>query len=75
MRYLLSRKNQGFCYCIKATLFHIFEYIKSIFMKKKNNRRKPALSSLINVIQKNVVTLFESGEKRDFQRLKDFITS
>lgn len=44
-------------------------------MKKKNNRRKPVLSSLINVIQKNVVSLFESGEKRDFQRLKDFITS
>ncbi|MEO7801645.1 MAG: hypothetical protein ABIR81_06585 [Ginsengibacter sp.] len=44
-------------------------------MKKKNNRRKPALSSFLNVIQRNVALLFESGDKRDFQRLKEFITS
>jgi len=44
-------------------------------MKKKTNYGKPVLSSFITIIQKNVANLFESGNKRDFQRLKDFISS
>jgi hypothetical protein len=44
-------------------------------MKKKTNHRKLALSTLISSIQKNVTSLFESGDKREFQRLKNFITS
>jgi hypothetical protein len=44
-------------------------------MKKKTNHAKPVFSSIISIIQRNVANLFESGDKRNFQRLKDFISA
>jgi hypothetical protein len=44
-------------------------------MKTKINQHKPSLASLLSKLSKNLMLLFESGEKKEFQRLKDFITS
>lgn len=43
----------------------------------KNNApiSKSAFSVFFKHLTKNFVALFESGNKREFQRLKDFITS
>jgi len=44
-------------------------------MKNQAYQKKSALSLFLSQLAKNFVALFESGNKRDFQRLKDFITS
>jgi hypothetical protein len=44
-------------------------------MKNQVYQRKSALSVFFSHLAKNFVALFESGNKREFQRLKDFITS
>jgi hypothetical protein len=44
-------------------------------MKNPAYKRKSALSVFFSYLAKNFVALFESGNKREFQRLKDFITS
>lgn len=44
-------------------------------MRTKANRPRFLLTSLLSKLSKNVIMLFESGERKDFQRLKDFITS
>ena len=44
-------------------------------MKSKINQQRLAITSLLSKFSKNFTTLFESGSKKDFQRLKDFITS
>jgi len=44
-------------------------------MKNNVYQRKSAFSVFFSQLAKNFVALFESGNKREFQRLKDFITS
>jgi hypothetical protein len=44
-------------------------------MKNNGYQRKSAFSVFFSQLAKNFVALFESGNKREFQRLKDFITS
>lgn len=44
-------------------------------MKNDAYERKSAFSVFFKQFAKNFVALFESGNKKEFQRLKDFITS
>ncbi len=44
-------------------------------MKNQVYQKKPAMAIFLNFLAKNFVALFESGNKREFQRLKDYITS
>jgi hypothetical protein len=44
-------------------------------MKTKTSQHRLLLTSLLSKFSKNFAMLFESGSKKDFQRLKDFITS
>lgn len=44
-------------------------------MKNDAYGSKSAFSVFFKNLTKNFVALFESGNKREFQRLKDFITS
>ena len=44
-------------------------------MKNQVYQKRSVIGKLINNFSKNFVALFESGNKREFQRLKDFITS
>ncbi len=44
-------------------------------MKNHANQKKSALSVFFAHLAKNFSALFESGNKKEFQRLKDFITS
>jgi hypothetical protein len=44
-------------------------------MKNNAYESKSAFSMFCKNLAKNFVALFESGNKREFQRLKDFITS
>ena len=39
------------------------------------DERETAFSIFIKHLANNFIALFESGNKREFQRLKDFITS
>ena len=44
-------------------------------MKNNAYGSKSAFSLFCRNLARNFVALFESGNKREFQRLKDFITS
>lgn len=44
-------------------------------MKNQMEQRKTVLSVFISNLSKNFIALFESGNKKEFQRLKDYITS
>ncbi len=44
-------------------------------MKNQVYPRKTFLSLLFSNFSKNFLSLFESGNKKEFQRLKDFITT
>jgi hypothetical protein len=44
-------------------------------MKVNFNQPKTTLTSYLSKLTKNLIMLFESGEKREFQRLKEFISS
>jgi hypothetical protein len=44
-------------------------------MKTKVYQKKTGLSMFLSTLSKNFIALFESGNKKEFQRLKDFITS
>ncbi len=44
-------------------------------MKNQPDQGKSALSLFFSHLAKNFIALFESGNKREFQRLKDFIAS
>jgi hypothetical protein len=44
-------------------------------MKIHVYQNKTQLSMFLSNLHKNFVALFVSGNKREFQRLKDFITS
>lgn len=44
-------------------------------MKNQFYQKPSALSLFFSHLAKNFVALFDSGNKREFQRLKDFITS
>jgi hypothetical protein len=44
-------------------------------MKTENYQKKTVISLFFSTLSKNLVALFESGEKKEFQRLKDFIAS
>lgn len=44
-------------------------------MKNGTLENKTVLSVFFKNLAKNFTALFESGNKREFQRLKDFITS
>jgi hypothetical protein len=48
---------------------------KTTFMKNQVYQKKTAFSVFFNTLSKNFIALFESGNKKEFQRLKDFITS
>jgi hypothetical protein len=43
-------------------------------MKNDALKSKSAFSVFFKDVAKNFLALFESGNKREFQRLKDFIT-
>jgi len=42
-------------------------------MKNQVYQKKTAFSVFFHTLSKNFVALFESGNKKEFQRLKDFI--
>ena len=44
-------------------------------MKNHVYQKKSVLAILFRHLSKNFTALFDSGNKREFQRLKDFITS
>jgi hypothetical protein len=44
-------------------------------MKNQDHPKKTVLSMFLSTLSKNFIALFESGEKKEFQRLKDFISS
>jgi hypothetical protein len=44
-------------------------------MKTKVNSQKLSISLLMSNLSKKFVMLFESGSKKDFHRLKNFISS
>ena len=44
-------------------------------MKNQSYHGKSAFSLFLGHLAKNFIALFESGNKREFQRLKDFISS
>ncbi|MGH2566685.1 MAG: hypothetical protein ACRDE5_19345 [Ginsengibacter sp.] len=44
-------------------------------MKNQVYQKKTAISLFFSYFSKNIVALFESGNKKEFQRLKDFISS
>jgi hypothetical protein len=44
-------------------------------MKNQVSQKKTVLSVFFSNLSKNFVALFESGDKKEFQRLKDFISS
>ena len=44
-------------------------------MKNPVYQKKTAISVFFSTLSKNLIALFETGNKKDFQRLKDFITS
>ncbi len=44
-------------------------------MKHQNSQGKGFLSLFLQNFAKNFNTLFESGNKKEFQRLKEFIAS
>lgn len=44
-------------------------------MKNQTPQKKTVFSVFFSNLSKNFIALFESGDKKDFQRLKDFITS
>lgn len=46
-----------------------------MIMKNPVHNKKSAFSLFLSNLAKNFAALFESGNKREFQRLKDFITS
>ena len=48
---------------------------KSNVMKNQSYQSKSVLSLFFSHFAKNFIALFESGNKREFQRLKDFIAS
>jgi hypothetical protein len=48
---------------------------KSSFMKTQVYQKKTVLAVFLSNLSKNFIALFESGDKREFQRLKDFISS
>jgi len=44
-------------------------------MKNEVYQKKTVLSQFFSNLSKNFIALFETGNKKDFQRLKDFISS
>ena len=44
-------------------------------MKNHVYQKKSVLAILLRQLSKNFAELFDSGNKKEFQRLKDFITS
>ncbi len=42
-------------------------------MKNQVYQKKTAVSVFFHTLSKNFLALFESGNKKEFQRLKDFI--
>jgi hypothetical protein len=44
-------------------------------MKNQSYQGKSAVSLFFSHLAKNFIAFFESGNKREFQRLKDFIAS
>jgi len=44
-------------------------------MKTSMNQHSSDVASLFAKLVKSFVSLFESGEKKEFERLKNFITS
>jgi len=44
-------------------------------MKNQVYQKKTAITVFFNSLSKNLVALFEAPDKREFQRLKDFISS
>lgn len=44
-------------------------------MKNQGYPKQTIFSIFFNSFSKSFIALFESGDKKDFQRLKDFITS
>jgi len=44
-------------------------------MKNQDYQHKSALSLFFSHLAKNFIALFESGNDKEFQRLKDFISS
>jgi len=44
-------------------------------MKKYANQKRSPWTLFFSHLSKNFIALFESGNKKEFQRLKDFISS
>jgi len=50
-------------------------HFKIHVMKNQVRQKKTVLAELFTYFAKNFAAFFESSNKREFQRLKDFITS
>ena len=74
MRKILHYKISVFALVNKA-LQVLFLIVNPNYMKKTISTHKSTITLLISRFSKNFITLFESGTKKDFQRLKDFISS
>jgi len=71
VKLLLEKENLCF-YFIPIKKFFIFKFNS---MKNDAYESKSAFSVFFKHLAKNFAALFESGNKKEFQRLKDFITS
>ena len=69
---VLLQKKEICSYFIVKKINHINPF-KTNFMKNQVYQKKTALSVFFHTLSKNFVALFESGNKKEFQRLKDFI--
>ena len=67
--------KEGLCFYFRVQNLYNNPHLKPSFMKNQVYQKKTALSVFFSTLSKNFIALFESGNKKDFQRLKDFITS
>jgi len=69
---LLQKKELCSYFIIKKNKYH-YPLLKTKFMKNQVYQKKTAVSVFFHTLSKNFIALFESGNKKEFQRLKDFI--
>lgn len=76
---ILMERMRGYAIALKINIYLFYTLIflqqKPNPMKNQNYEKQSFLMVFFNNVAKNFVMLFESGDKREFQRLKDFITS
>jgi len=72
---VLLQNHQSFIYFRVLTKPQLLNPLKSTAMKPQVYQKKTVLSVFFSNLSKNFSGLFKSGDKKEFQRLKDFISS